>query len=234
MKICGLQKTTLLDYPGKVACTVFIGWCNFDCPYCHNRELIRVDTRPTMSEKEFFDWLETRVGTLEGVVISGGEPTLNADLPEFMRKIKDLGFSVKLDTNGSGPEMLEKVIFQGLVDYIAMDIKGKTWHYYHFSRCKADDLIELMAKIRKSIDLIMSNLRDYEFRTTVVREFHNITDLYFIAKSVIPGAKLYALQKYEPRDGIPYDLHPVSDKTMYEYKELAETYVKKCVLRGVE
>ncbi len=152
MIIGGLQKLTLIDYPGKVAATVFTVGCNFFCDYCHNPDLVLVkktDQFPFMSEEEFFWWLEKKIGLLEGVCITGGEPTIHKDLPQFIKKIKDLGFSVKLDTNGTNPEMLEDLIKNNLLDYIAMDIKGPQEKYPKFSNLKLD-----LEKIKTSVELV--------------------------------------------------------------------------------
>ena len=165
MKLGGLQKTTLIDYPGKVACTVFLIGCNFRCPFCYSGELVlpeKIKKQPKISEKEFFDFLEERKGLLEGVVICGGEPTIHQDLPEFCKKIKDFGYLVKLDTNGSNPEMLEKLIDAKLIDYTAMDIKAPKQKYEFYSGVKID-----IKKIEKSVDILKKGKVNYEFRTTV-------------------------------------------------------------------
>jgi len=165
MLIGGLQKVTLIDYPGKVACTVFLMGCNFRCPFCYSRELVlpeEIKKQPAISEKEFFDFLKKRKGLLEGVVLCGGEPTISKDLPEFCQKIKKLGYLVKLDTNGSNPKMIEKLIKERLIDYVAMDIKAPQNKYGFYSGNKAD-----IKKIKESIDILKQGKIDFEFRTTV-------------------------------------------------------------------
>jgi len=169
MKIKGLQKTTVLDYPGKIACTVFLFGCNFRCGFCHNPELVLKDDGEEISEKEFFDFLEARRGQLEGVCITGGEPLLTMD-KEFLEKIKELGYFIKLDTNGYLPEKLEELISEGLVDFIAMDIKNCPEKYSLTAGVEIN-----IKKIEKSIKLV-HDFGKYEFRTTVVPSLHNEED----------------------------------------------------------
>src|SRR3989344_4958290 len=152
MLIGGLQKLTLIDFPGKVACTVFLSGCNFRCPFCYSPELVlpgQIKNRPGISEKEFFDFLKERKNLLEGIVICGGEPTSDKKLPVFLKKIKKMGFFVKLDTNGSNPEMLKKLIDKKLIDYVAMDIKGPKGKYSQIAGTKID-----IEKIQKSINIL--------------------------------------------------------------------------------
>ena len=174
MKISGFQKTTLLDYPGKVACTVFLNGCNFRCPFCHNADLVIPESETGIfTENEIFEYLKKRKGILDGVCITGGEPLLNKEISEFMKRIKEMGLLVKLDTNGSFPERLEEIIRAGVVDYVAMDIKNSFEKYSETSGLSNKDL----TNIKRSIDLIMEGKTDYEFRTTVVREFHTVEDI---------------------------------------------------------
>ncbi len=194
MIIGGLQKTTLIDYPGKVACTVFLAGCNFRCPWCYSSELVlpeKIKKQPRISEKEFFRFLRGKKGLLDGVVLCGGEPTLNNDLPEFIKKIKGLGFLVKLDTNGSRPDMLKKLIGKKLLDYIAMDIKAPLGIKYQ----KAIGVKVGLEDIRKSVEIIKRSGIDYEFRTTVVPGIHAKKDVIQIAKDISP-AKAYFLQNF--------------------------------------
>jgi pyruvate formate lyase activating enzyme len=193
MTIGGLQKTTLIDYPGKVACTVFLVGCNFRCPFCYAIDLVlpeRIEKTTKISEKEFFSFLSERKGLLEGVVICGGEPTLNANLVEFITEIKALGFLVKLDTNGSNPVMLRELIAGGLIDYVAMDIKTCKEKYTSAVGVDVD-----ISKIQESIDMLKEGKVDYEFRTTVVPDFHSKEDIVALAKWIGP-AKRYYLQNF--------------------------------------
>ena len=168
MIIKGLQKTTLLDFPGKVACTVFTAGCNFRCPFCHNASLV---TRPgdvdEISEESFFSYINKRKGILDGVCITGGEPLMSHGIEDFIRRIKQTGLLVKLDTNGAYPEKLKALLDEGLIDYVAMDIKNSREKY-----AMTVGLKEYPEKIEESIKLIMEKAPDYEFRTTVVKELH--------------------------------------------------------------
>ena len=186
MLIGGLQKTSLLDFPDKISAIVFTAGCNFRCGYCHNPELINSIAPVT----EVFEFLKNRVGKLEGVVITGGEPCLQKDLPEFIKQVKSLGFAVKLDTNGSYPEMLAKVLPD--LDYVAMDIKAPLEKYSAVANWNGD-----VENIRKSIDMIMNSGVDYEFRTTVVASQLDEKDFENIGK-LLNGAKRYYLQKFVP------------------------------------
>lgn len=201
MIIGGLQKTTLIDYPGKVACTVFLIGCNFRCPWCYSSELVlpdKIKKQPRISKRDFFNFLRGKIGLLEGVVICGGEPTLNKDLPVFLEKIKKLGFLVKLDTNGSNPAMLHKLIKGKLVDYVAMDIKQaqsakrKTQSYDKATGVRVDQ-----KNIRESIEIIKKSGIDYEFRSTIVPGVHTKNDIIQIAKEIGP-ARAYFLQSFRP------------------------------------
>lgn len=193
MKICGLNKTTLLDYPGKVAATVFLGSCNFRCPFCHNSSLVlHADKEPEISCDEVLSFLKKRRGILEGVCITGGEPTLSPDLDGFLEKIRDLGYSIKLDTNGSRPYIIKTLVNRGLVDKIAMDIKACPENYGILAGLQYPDL----ESIRESADFLMNGDVDYEFRTTVVKELHTERDFREIAQW-LRGAKAYYLQAYK-------------------------------------
>jgi len=217
MLLGGLQKTTLIDYPGKVACTVFTIGCNFRCPFCYSSELVlpeKIKKHPKISEKEFFQFLKSRKGLIDGVVICGGEPTIHKDLPKFIKKIKKLGFLVKLDTNGSNPEMLKRLIDEKLVDYVAMDIKAplglkseirnsksETNTKYKIQNTKYDKTTGVkvdLKKIKKSIEILKSSNIDFEFRTTVVPSIHTKEDIIEIAKWIGgPKVKCY-LQNFRP------------------------------------
>ena len=198
MRIVGLMKTTLLDYPGKVASTVFTGGCNFRCPYCHNGDLVlKHSEMESYSHEEIFDHLNKRKCTLGGVAITGGEPTLQKDLPEFIQEIKAMGLNVKLDTNGTNPTMLADLIDKELVDYVAMDIKHSKARYNEVACMKNFDI----APIEESVQLLLSSDIDYEFRTTVVRELHTMDDFKAIGEW-ISGAKAYFLQPYKESEQV--------------------------------
>ncbi|MBR5140400.1 MAG: anaerobic ribonucleoside-triphosphate reductase activating protein [Clostridia bacterium] len=192
MYISGLQKLTLLDFPGRLAATVFLGGCNFRCPFCHNASLVLSPSKcEKISEEEFFSFLNSRKGKLGGVCITGGEPTLYPDLKEFIKKIKDAGFAVKLDTNGTNPDLLSSLISERLVDYVAMDIKNSIERYEATVGTALD-----IEKVKKSVDILLSGKVDYEFRTTVVKELHRIEDFVSVS-NWISGAKRYFLQTFE-------------------------------------
>jgi pyruvate formate lyase activating enzyme len=203
MKIASFQKFTALDYPGKLACIIFTQGCNLNCPFCHNHNLINFKQKTDFEHLKLWDFLESRIGKLEGVVVTGGEPTLHADLGDFLRILKGLGYLVKLDTNGSNPIVLEKLISDGFVDYIAMDLKQTMLKYYLATGKKLDTL-----NYQKSMELIRSSGLDYEFRTTVVPRLHSVEDILEIAKILKPDEKYY-LQKYRNigvRDNLKQDL----------------------------
>ena len=190
--ISGLQRLTLLDYPGKIACTVFLGGCNFRCPFCHNGSLVVPgEISELMSEDEFFAFLDSRVGRLEGVCISGGEPTLTSNLADFVRKIKEKGFSVKLDTNGSRPEVLRSLIDENLLDYVAMDIKNSPENYGKTVGIDGYDV----SRVKESAALLMQGRVDFEFRTTLCRELHSENDIEAIGKW-LSGDEKFFLQSY--------------------------------------
>lgn len=192
MKIYGLNKTTLLDYPGKVACTIFIGDCNFRCPFCHNSSLIHPDNnQKEISQDEILSFLKKRQHILEGVCITGGEPTLHKDLFAFLEKIKKLGYPIKIDTNGSNPVLLKQLVKEGLADKIAMDIKSSPQNYSLLCGVPHVNL----NTIQESVSFLMQETVDYEFRTTVVKELHTENDFIEIG-TWIAGAKAYYLQAY--------------------------------------
>lgn len=192
MKIKGLQKLTLLDFPEKLACTVFTGGCNFRCPFCHNASLVTHIDDDYISEEEFFTFLSSRKGRLDGVCVTGGEPTLDKDLKNFIRKIKALGFQVKLDTNGYAPDVLEDLILSGDVDYVAMDIKNSLDSYPKTIGLNNFD----PEKIKKSVEILLAGRVPYEFRTTVVNELHSEEDFYKIGE-LVKGADKYFLQTFK-------------------------------------
>ena len=229
MKIYGLQKMTLLDFPGHVACTVFLGGCDFRCPFCHNFELADGSARPVMDEEELFVFLEKRKGLLDGVAVTGGEPCLHGDLPDLLRKIRDMGFMTKLDTNGNHPEVLRQILEEGLADYVAMDIKNSPARYAQTAGLAEFDL----SRVRESVRLLMEGAPAYEFRTTVVREFHRADDFEAIGQW-IAGAQAYYLQCFTDRDTVPYgNLHAPDEEEMEEYRRIAAAFVPNTQLRGV-
>lgn len=229
MHIKGLQKTTLLDFPGKVACTVFTGGCNFRCPFCHNASLVLSPNEVTdISEEEFFSFLSKRKGILDGVCITGGEPLLQNDIIPFIERIHSMGFAVKLDTNGSFYERLKEIISLKIVDYVAMDIKNSKEKYSETAGIK-----DTCENIFKSIELIMNSGIDYEFRTTVVKELHSEEDILSIAKS-ISGAKRYFLQNFRDTDETivsGYTEH--SEEALRKMLEAVRPYVLDCGIRGI-
>lgn len=227
MRLGGLQRSSLIDYPGKVCAIVFTIGCNFRCPYCHNPELVD-ETAEEISEENFFSFLESRKGLLDAVTITGGEPTMHDDLIDFIKKIKSLGFLVKLDSNGTRPEMLEYLIDNKLVDYLAMDIKAPLQKYESTVARPVD-----MEHIQESIALLLEGKIPYEFRTTVVKALLSPEDFHEMGK-LIAGAEVYYLQKFVPTKL----LNPAfRKKTVYSDEEFADLqqimgqYVKVCHIR---
>ena len=229
MNIKGLQKTTLLDFPGRVACTVFTGGCNFRCPFCHNASLVLSPNSVSgISEEDFFSFLSKRNGILDGVCITGGEPLLQKDIVDFIRRIKNEGFAVKLDTNGSFPDRLKAIVSENLIDYIAMDIKNCEEKYLLTA-----GIDENCKQVFDSIDFIMSSGVEYEFRTTVVKELHSVQDIKNIAKR-IKGAKRYFLQNFKDSgDLIRSDFSAHSEDELRKMLAAAAPYVEMCQLRGI-
>lgn len=229
MIICGYEKFSMVDYDDKIACTIFTGGCNFRCPFCHNGALVIGDVAAQrIDEEEVIDYLIKRRGMVDAVCVSGGEPTLQPDLGDFLRKVRDLGYLTKLDTNGLRPDVVKNLIDNGLLDYIAMDIKNSPEKYHITTGVKDVD----MEKIRQSVDIIMSSGIDYEFRTTMMDELHTAEDMRAIA-SWIEGAKRYYLQKYKDNEGcIEHGYNPVDLKTAKQYLALFEGKVSKLGLRG--
>lgn len=229
MKICGLMKLTLLDFPGKVACTVFLGGCNLRCPFCHNAELAFGNSNDKISEDEFWSFLKKRNGVLDGVCVSGGEPMLNDDLLPFLQRIKNLGYSVKLDTNGCYPERLRQVIAAGVCDYVAMDIKNSLSEYGKTVGIEKFDTFF----VKKSIEVIKSSGIDHEFRTTVVKGLHTKESIKELS-ALIKGEKKYFLQAFVQSSSVP-------DSTLEEYSKdelenllkAAQENVPDAVLRGI-
>ena len=230
MKIHGLQKMTLLDFPGKVACTVFLGGCDMRCPFCHNAELIDGTAPAVMEEEELLAFLKKRTGLLEGVAITGGEPLLRDDTITLAEKIRDLGYPLKLDTNGTHPDRLRKILDRDLAAYVAMDIKNSPDRYAVTAGLEKLDL----APVRESVSLLMEGRTDYEFRTTVVAELHDADSFRGIGEW-IRGARRYYLQKFTDRDTGPFSgFHAPEDVKMREYAAIAREYVPSAEIRGMD
>lgn len=236
MIIGGLEKFSLSDYPGKSSAIIFTQGCNFRCGFCHNPELVLTDQYlKEIPEKEIFKFLDSRRGKLDAVVVSGGEPTIYQNLPEFLKKIKDLKFLVKLDTNGSNPEMLQKILKEGIVDYLAMDIKAPVdaENYKKVTGIKFDE--KGIEKIKKSIGLIINSGLPHEFRTTIVKSLLSLDDICQIA-SQIKGAQNYFLQKFVSSGKL---LNPLlqnetsySDSELFSLvSEISPTFVQNCSVR---
>lgn len=231
MLLKGLQKLTLLDFPSKMACTVFSGGCNFRCPFCHNASLVignRLIESPTLPEEEFFSFLEKRKNILEGVCVSGGEPTLSPDIIPFLYNIKKLGFLVKLDTNGSMPNVIADAISEGLVDYVAMDIKNSKESYSKTVGLENYDI----SPIIESAELLMRCGIDYEFRTTLVRELHKESDIISIGKW-LAGAERYFLQTFIDSGDLLAEGFSSYDKNETEHLlSLLKEYIPNAQIRG--
>ena len=232
--IAGLQKMTLLDYPGKVACTVFLAGCNFRCPFCHNAELFGRPVEPIMDTEAFLRFLENRKGLLEGVCVSGGEPTLSPELPDLLRRIKALGYSVKLDTNGSRPEVLKALVAEHLVDYVAMDVKNSKEKYAETVGLETMDL----APIEDSLRFLLADNVPYELRTTLVQQLHDGPGLEEMAKWLRTLAtagktpKLY-LQSFVDRDTVAFaGLSAPADEEVSAWRERLLPYVDSVTIRG--
>ncbi len=234
MNIAGLQKMTLLDYPGRVACTVFLQGCNFRCPFCHNADLLPGQGQAFMTDKELLAFLEKRKGLLDGVCVTGGEPTLQKELPELLSEIKALGYAVKLDTNGAQPEVLRSLVEAGTVDYVAMDIKNSREEYPTTAGVREN----LLPAVEESIRYLLQGKVDYEFRTTVVHELHTDRSIEDMGRWVCslggrPG-KWY-LQSYVDRDSVlAGGLSVPGKEKMGQYAEILAPFADFVSLRGVD
>jgi len=223
LAIKGLEKASLIDYPGKVSAVVFLAGCNFRCPFCQNRDLVlEPEKLESIPEKEILDFLKERKKWLDGVCVTGGEPLLWKDLPDFLGRIKGLGYLVKLDTNGTSPKMLRELIERGLVDFIAMDIKGPLEKYEKFSGAEADK-----QKIRESIKLIINSGIEHEFRSTVLPALHTKEDVEEMAR-MVKGARKFYLQQFRPKNTLDQNFlkeKPFSEKEMLGLRDLCRRYV---------
>ena len=234
MKIVGLQKLTLLDFPGRVACTVFLEGCNFRCPFCHNSQLLGCDAPALMETEALLAFLKSRKGILDGVCITGGEPTLNPELPELLRQIKALGFQVKLDTNGYRPEVLKALVGEGVLDYVAMDVKNGPGRYGETVGVPNIGL----DRIEESIRFLMSGAVNYELRTTVVEPLHDEAAIRDMAKwldRLGAGHKILGLylQPFVDRDTVPVSgLTAPNEKKLAKYCEILAQCAQKVEVRG--
>lgn len=227
-----MQKTSLIDYPGKICCVIFLTGCNFNCPFCHNPDLVRgmTEEAATIHPDQFYRFLDSRRSFLEAVVISGGEPTLQPALALLCEKIKQLGYSVKLDTNGSRPRVLQQLLAAGLIDYVAMDIKTDPAHYSPFIQNKGNP-----DRILESIRIIMESAPAYEFRTTCVKPLVNAAAIETIGR-LIRGAQLYVLQHFQDTRILQpeffRDMDPAfSDDELGALQSIVQPHVKRCIIR---
>ena len=228
MLIKGLQRVSLLDFPGRIGCTVFLGGCNFRCPFCHNGSLVLPEMMgETIPTSDFLAFLDSRVGRLQGVCVSGGEPCLHSDLPELLSEIKSRGFEVKLDTNGTNPEMLYSLISDGLVDYVAMDIKNSQEKYPLTAGAEVD-----IEKIKMSASILMKGRVDFEFRTTLVRELHSAEDILSIGRW-LSGDERFFLQTYRDEgDLIEGGFTAYTKEKTKELLEILKKFVPNAEIRG--
>ncbi len=220
---------TLLDYPSKVACTVFFGGCDLRCPFCHNYELTDGTLKPLMDDIELLEFLKKRQTILDGVCLTGGEPLLQPKLGDLIADIHSLGYKIKLDTNGTHPNELLKLIETGMIDYVAMDIKNSPEKYPITTGLQEIDI----DKILKSIDILINGTIDYEFRTTVVREYHDEASFKSISK-LIKGAKRYFLQSFTQRDTVPdKSLTSPTKEELEKYLQILSSDITDVSIRGV-
>lgn len=229
MILCGYEKFSMVDFDGKIACTVFTGGCNFRCPFCHNAPLVVGNLKSQqIDESEVFDYLQKRKGLVDAVCVTGGEPTLQPDLCDFLAKVRSMSYATKLDTNGLRPDVLKAVLDDKLVDYVAMDVKNSPEKYAHTVGVQNVD----MGKILGSIQLLKNSGIDFEFRTTLIKEFHTADDVQKIAY-LVSGAPRYFMQKYNDNDGcIAHGYTPVPKADAESYKEYFAGKVGMVSLRG--
>lgn len=231
MQIHGFNKTTLLDYPGHLAATLFLGGCNMRCPFCHNASLVtNPSSQPVIPMEEVLSHLTKRKNILEGVCITGGEPTLYSDLPELIASIKAIGLKVKLDTNGTNPALLRSLVKDRLIDYVAMDIKNSPEHYNVTAGITDFDLTQ----VQESVSYLLSEPVNYEFRTTIVKELHDDSDMLSLGQW-LQGAKAYYLQSYKDSGDILLPgMSSHSLETLAHFVTLLVPYIKNVSLRGVD
>lgn len=229
MIVCGYEKFSMVDFDEKIACTVFTGGCNFRCPFCQNGALVVGNVKAEqIDENEVFDYLQKRKGLVDAVCVTGGEPTLQPDLKDFLSKVRDMGYLTKLDTNGLRPDVLKSVLDEKLVDYVAMDVKNSLKKYAVTVGLNEVDT----AKIKESVETLLNGNVDYEFRTTLIKEFHTAEDMREIA-DLINGAKKYFMQKYKDNEGcIAHGFSPVEKDEAEKFKTLFDGKVAKIGLRG--
>lgn len=231
MQIHGFQKTTLLDYPEHVAATIFLGHCNFRCPFCHNKDLVlAANEMPLIDSNEIFSFLQKRSGILDGVCITGGEPTLSDGLTDFISKIKDIGLKVKLDTNGSHPDVIKYLVTNNLLDYVAMDIKSSLKQYPKVCGINSVDL----DNVKESVSYLMSQSLPYEFRTTVIKELHTFEDILEIGHW-IKGCRAYYLQPYlDSEQVIQPGFNSYSKKELINLQSQLKNYIDHVEIRGID
>lgn len=228
MKIFGFQKMTLLDFPGRVACTVFTGGCNFRCPFCHNASLVTHIDGEEITTEEILSYLNKRKGLLDGVCVTGGEPLLQTDLADFLRAVKEMGYAVKLDTNGAYPEKLKALLEENLIDYVAMDIKNSKEKYALTCGVAVD-----MQKIEQSVELLKEGRVEYEFRTTLVKELHETQDIMSMAKW-LSGTRYWYLQSFvDSGDLIGKNLSAHSEAWVKNAQSLAGQVIEGVKVRGL-
>lgn len=231
MNIYGFQTLTLLDYPGFVACTVFLGHCNFRCPFCQNGNLVlHPEREPLIDEETVFSHLEKRKGLLDGVCITGGEPTLESELPDFLGKVREMGYRIKLDTNGYRPEVLEVLLRKKLLDYVAMDIKNSPGRYAGTAGLPGLDVL----RIQDSVELLKKGETDYEFRTTVARELHGREELLQIGRW-LAGSRRYFLQNYRDSDAVICpEFTGYSREQLERFREMLLPLIPEVGIRGID
>ena len=234
MRIHGLQKMTLLDYPGKVACTVFLAGCNYACPFCHNSGLLTTDAEPVMEEEELLSFLQKRQGILDGVCVTGGEPTLNPGLKPLLQRIKALGYAVKLDTNGSRPDVLRQLVEENLVDYVAMDMKNGPQHYGQTVGVPGVKL----ERVEQSLRFLIDGNIPYELRTTLVRQLHDEASIAAMGRwlaGLVPGKRpgILYLQRFVDRESVVFSgLSAPEEDCVRHYATVLWPYVHQVRIRG--
>ena len=228
MLLGGLQKLTLLDFPGHVACTVFTMGCNFRCPFCHNAPLVLTEDTPIYDVEEFFRFLATRKGLLDGVAVTGGEPLLQKDIASFLRRIKDMGFSVKLDTNGAFPRVLKSLVEEKLVDYVAMDVKNAPEKYARTCGTEID-----FDAVKESVEFLKSDAVPHEFRTTAVKELHEADDFRKIGEWIAPSEHYFIQQFRESKNLLTTGFTAPTKEDMEAYLQAAREFLPTASLRGV-